>query len=92
MNLSDILLTDILLLVQLSEMSDTRLSVTPDQRYSDLSDILITVILLLVRLSEISDTRLSVTPDQRYSDLSDSRLSDIQDGPSLLPRELPYRY
>ncbi len=44
-------------------MSDTRLSVTPDQRYSDLSDILLTVILLLVRLSEMSDTRLSVTPD-----------------------------
>ncbi len=61
-DLSDILLTVILLLVRLSEMSDTRLSVTPDQRYMDISDILLTVILLLVRLSE-NDIRLFVTPD-----------------------------
>ncbi len=36
-DLSDILLIVFLLLLRLSEMSDTRLSVTPDQRYSDLS-------------------------------------------------------
>ncbi len=69
-SVSDILLTVILLLVRLSEMSDTRLSVTPDSATRTFSDILLTVILLLVRLSEMSDTRLSVTPDQRYMDLS----------------------
>ncbi len=62
-DLSDILITFILLLVRLSKNDRHQAVCDPEQRYTDLSDILLTFILLFVRLSEMSDTRLSVTPD-----------------------------